>query len=296
MSTKKDALGKGIRALLENIEQDGAIKEVAPPAINNVSILKLDAIEVNPFQPRMEFDETKLKELADSILLHGVIQPITVRRLNSKKYQLIAGERRLKASRMAGLTEVPAYVRTANDQEMLEMALIENTHREDLNALEVAINYKRLIDECNLKAEDLGERVGKDRSTVTNYLRLLKLPVEIQKGIREKEISMAHARALINIQDPLVQLHIYKEIIKRDLSVRATEQMVRDYSPKNRTKKKANQNVGHLPADYKRIQDKLASYLGTRVIVKQTGADKGEISILFFSNDDLDRIQDLIQP
>lgn len=294
MSVKKEALGKGIRALLENIEHDNQIKEVTPAATSNISMLNLDSIEVNPFQPRMEFDEEKLRELSDSIALHGVIQPITVRKLNAKKYQLIAGERRLKASKMSGLVEVPAFVRTANDQEMLEMALIENTHREDLNALEVAINYKRLIDECNLKPEDLGERVGKDRTTVTNYLRLLKLPPEIQKAIREKSISMAHARAMINMQDPMVQLRLFTEIVKKDLSVRATEMLVKEYTASKSPARKNKNNIPHLPHAYKKVQDQLASHLGTRVILKQTGAAKGEITILFFSNDDLDRINELI--
>ena len=199
MNNKKDALGKGIRALLDSIDTSAPTqKEETTVTSNTVNELPLEFIEVNPFQPRVDLDETRLNELADSIKIHGVIQPITVKKLSAKKYQLIAGERRLRASKMAGLTTIPAFIRTANDQEMLEIALIENTHREDLNAHEVAINYKRLMDECNLTQEDLAERVGKDRATVANYLRLLKLPPDIQLAIKNRTISMTHARAIIS--------------------------------------------------------------------------------------------------
>ncbi len=302
MSNRKEALGKGIRALLDDIDADiqssRPQEEKAIVSQGQSFVLPLDAIEVNPFQPRLDFDKEKLQELADSIKIHGVIQPITVRKISAKKYQLIAGERRLKASQMAGLNEIPSFVRSANDQEMLEMALIENTHREDLNSIEVAINYKRLIDECNLKQEQLAERVGKDRTTVTNYLRLLKLPPDIQAAIKNKSISMAHARALITIENPLVQLHIFKETIKDGLSVRQVEKMVREnVTPqKNKGGRPSNNDiVPALPYEYKRIQEKLQSHLGTRVNLKRIRGGKGEISISYFSDEDLERLVEIIE-
>lgn len=297
MSKGKEALGKGIRALLDDIDLSlqspkGQTEKTAVPQGQSF-VLPLEGIEVNPFQPRVDFDQQKLTELADSIRIHGVIQPITVRKISGNKYQLIAGERRLKASHMAGIKEIPAFVRIANDQEMLEMALIENTHREDLNSIEVAINYKRLIDECDLKQEELAERVGKDRTTVTNYLRLLKLPPDIQVAIKNKSISMALARALITIENPLVQLHIFKEAIKNGLSVRQVEQMVRENAAPNKKKTAAKEPA--LPYEYKRIQEKLQSHLGTRVNLKRLRGGKGEISISYFSDEDLERITEIIE-
>ncbi len=291
MNNKKEALGKGIRALLDTIDTSVAAQPQAAPLTNSVNEIPLEYIEVNPFQPRVDFDEARLKELADSIKIHGVIQPITVKKLTSKKYQLIAGERRLRASKMAGLTNIPAFIRTANDQEMLEIALIENTHREDLNAHEVAINYKRLMDECNLTQENLAERVGKDRATVANYLRLLKLPPDIQIAIKNKTISMTHARAIIGIEDPVAQLSLYKDIISKDLSVRAVEQLAR--AAKKSKKPVRNQREG-LPYELKRVQDKLASHLSTRVLVKNKRGGRGEIVIAYFSDDDLQRLMDLM--
>ncbi len=298
MSKGKEALGKGIRALLDDIDLSlqtpkNQSEKISVPQGQSF-VLPLEAIEVNPFQPRVDFDQLKLTELADSIRIHGVIQPITVRKISGNKYQLIAGERRLKASHMAGIKEIPAFVRIANDQEMLEMALIENTHREDLNSIEVAINYKRLIDECDLKQEQLAERVGKDRTTVTNYLRLLKLPPDIQVAIKNKSISMAHARALITIENPLVQLHIFKEAIKNGLSVRQVEQMVRENSAPNKKKTVAPKEPA-LPYEYKRIQEKLQSHLGTRVHLKRLRGGKGEIYISYFSDEDLERITEIIE-
>src|SRR5471030_2612723 len=236
MSTeKRNALGKGLSALLndsENINPNKTNKSVsASPEVNSlgsVNEIKLSEIEVNPFQPRTDFDEDALAELADSIKLQGLIQPITVRRVNAHSYQLISGERRLRASKLAGLTQIPAYVRTANDQQMLEMALIENIQRENLNAIEVALSFQRIIEECSLKQEELGERVSKNRSTVTNYLRLLRLPPAIQASIRDGQISMGHAKALITIDDPSKQIYIHRHIIQQGLSVRKTEEMVRD--------------------------------------------------------------------
>src|SRR5471030_497670 len=229
---KRNALGRGLSALLNDSENVYTNKnnisqgsEVA--GLGSVNDIKLSEIEVNPFQPRTDFDEQALGELADSIKLQGLIQPITVRRVNAHKYQLISGERRFRASKLAGLTAIPAYVRTANDQQMLEMALIENIQRENLNAIEVALSFQRMIDECNLKQEELGERVSKNRSTVTNYLRLLKLPPTIQASIRDGQVSMGHARALIGVDDTMQQIYIHKQIIQQGLSVRRVEEMVR---------------------------------------------------------------------
>jgi ParB family transcriptional regulator, chromosome partitioning protein len=288
MADKRPDIGKGIRALLENMDTSLSVESVLPGGTQNIP---LEQIEVNPFQPRHDFDEKALSELSDSIRHHGIIQPVTLRKIGIKKYQLIAGERRLRAARMADLTEVPAFIRVANDEEMLEMALIENTHREDLNAIEVALNYSRLMDECHLTQEQLAEKVSKDRSTVTNYLRLLKLPPDIQQGIKEKQISMAHARSIINIEDPLIQLTIFNEIKSRDLSVRQTEQLARQYHSEKKSTKKETTSI---PYEVQRLQENLSSHLSTRVYIKRKGNGSGEIVISFFSNDDLDRITEQI--
>jgi ParB family transcriptional regulator, chromosome partitioning protein len=295
---KKDALGKGIRALLSNIDEDTEVLKISATdedsIINTVPKIKLDLIEVNPFQPRADFNQQALEELASSIKVHGVIQPITVRKISDKKYQLISGERRLRASKMAGLAEIPAYVRTANDQEVVEMALIENIQREDLNAMEVALTYQRLIDECSLTHENLGERLGKDRSTVTNYLRLLKLPPEIQKALRDKVLSMGHARAIISLPEVDKQLYVLKEINSKSLSVRKTEELVRLLSAKSAPKKEAKKE-DQLPASYKNVEHKLMDLLETKVKIKKTAADKGEIIIPFYSVADLNRLLDIME-
>jgi ParB family chromosome partitioning protein len=295
MVNKKDDLGKGIRALLQGM--DNSIGNLQGDKQGDANILQttntipLEQIEINPFQPRHDFNEVALNELAESMRIHGVIQPITVRKISSKKYQLIAGERRTRAAKLAGLKEVPAYVRTADDEQMLEMALIENTHREDLNAIEIAINYKRLIDEFNLKQEELAGKVGKDRSTVTNFLRLLKLPPQIQNAIKSKTISMAHARALTGIEDLTVQLLLFNEVIEKELSVRQLEEAAREYSGGNkRTSKKAPT----LPFAYQRIQERLASHLSTKVQIKRRRLGKGDIIIQFYSDDDLERLNELL--
>src|SRR6202012_1671731 len=230
---KRNALGKGLSALLndsENILPNKTNKASvsSSPEVNplgSINEIKLTEIEINPFQPRTDFDEQALAELADSIKLQGLIQPITVRRLNAHSYQLISGERRFRASKLAGLTQIPAYVRTANDQQMLEMALIENIQRENLNAIEVALSFQRMIEECSLKQEELGDRVSKNRSTVTNYLRLLKLPPAIQASIRNGELTMGHAKALITIEDPTKQIYLHQHIIQQGLSVRKAEEL-----------------------------------------------------------------------
>src|SRR6202166_1227932 len=230
---KRNALGRGLSALLndsENVQpnKNDASHGAEVNSLGSVNEIKLSEIEVNPFQPRTDFDEQALLELADSIKLQGLIQPITVRKVNAQSYQLISGERRLRASKLAGLTQVPAYIRTANDQQMLEMALIENIQRENLNAIEVALSFQRMIDECSLKQEELGDRVSKNRSTVTNYLRLLKLPPTIQASIRDGQISMGHAKALISVEDSTKQLYIHQQIMQHELSVRKVEELVRD--------------------------------------------------------------------
>jgi len=303
MSQKKPDLGKGIRALLQSMDAETSVelndKKITQQESNNQSVnhIPLDNIEVNPFQPRADFDEIALKELAESIRIHGVVQPITVRKVGTNKYQLISGERRTRASKMAGLKEIPAYVRSANDQEMLEIALIENIQREDLNAIEVAIHFRRLLDECNLTHETLADRVGKERSTVTNFLRLLKLPPDVQRGLKEKKISMGHARAILSLEDPIAQIDIYKETITRNLSVRDVEVLARDYKNKKQSStptKTANKSTS-LSFELKKVQDILSSHLATRVQIKKDKQGKGEIVIAFFSDDDLFRIKDIIE-
>jgi len=297
--TKKKALGRGLNALLsdstdERLETD--IPAAAQHATGNVLEIPIDQIEVNPFQPRTHFDETALQELADSIKVHGIIQPITVRRLAANQYQLISGERRLQAAIRAGLKNIPAYVRTANDQQMLEMALIENIQRENLNAIEIALSYQRLISECNLKQEELGERVGKNRATVTNYLRLLKLPPDIQIAVRDNRLSMGHARAIINVENPADQLFIFNKILKEDLSVRKVEELVRQLH-QSKTKKettKATSPAGSTAKELAQLQSRLSSHFGTRVAVKSDGK-RGEIKIPFMSIEDLNRILDILR-
>lgn len=297
MNPKKTDLGKGIRALLESMESDASdpiIPKKQAQELSSTAKIPLDTIELNPFQPRADFDETALKELSESIRIHGVIQPITVRTIGTNKYQLISGERRLRASRMAGLTDIPAYVRNTNDQEMLEIALIENIQREDLNAIEIAIHFRRLLDECNLTHESLADRLGKDRSTVTNFLRLLKLPPDIQRGLKEKIISMGHARALVTLEDPVAQIAVYKEAVAKHLSVREIEALVRTYQPKKNVPQAGKKETG-ISYEQRKLQDALSSHLATRVIIKKGTQGKGEIVISFFSDDDLYRIKDIIE-
>jgi len=295
---KRNALGKGLSALLNdsvNVMPDKGRAVGSSPEVNDmgsVNEIKIAEIEVNPFQPRTDFDEQALQELSESIKLQGLIQPITVRRVNAHSYQLISGERRLRASKLAGLTQIPAYVRTANDQQMLEMALIENIQRENLNAIEVALSFQRMIEECNLKQEQLGERVSKNRSTVTNYLRLLKLPPTIQASIRDGALSMGHARALIGIEDPAKQLFIHQHIIKEGLSVRKVEELVRDMQklPVKKEGKQPEPIAYHL----QKIEDDLASKFSTRVKLKVSGKGNGTIEIPFLSEDDLGRILEML--
>ncbi|MCA6073601.1 ParB/RepB/Spo0J family partition protein [Fulvivirga sedimenti] len=290
---KRNALGRGLGALLDDSSPIENRFDSRDPkeSVSSINEIPLDYIEVNPFQPRSHFDERALQELADSIKMQGIIQPITVRKLSDKQYQLISGERRLQASKMAGLTAIPAYIRTADDQQMLEMALIENIQRENLNAIEVALSYQRLLSECDLKQEELGDRVGKDRSTVNNYLRLLKLPPDIQAGLRDKKISMGHARALITIDDVSLQLEIFRQILAKDLSVRKVEALVREG---NKEKKAPAQPPAENGKEIAKLQGRLSSHFGSRVQVKSSDGKKGEIKIPFVSIDDLNRILDIL--
>ena len=294
--SKKLALGRGLKSLLSDTPQTKNLTEVRPtaqPQTSGMSEILLSEIETNPFQPRKHFDQEALTELADSIKVHGIIQPLTVRKLANNRYQLIAGERRFQASKLAGLKAIPAFVRSANDQQMLEMALIENIQRENLNPIEISLSYQRLISECNLKQEELAGRVGKNRSTVTNYLRLLKLPPDIQIALRDNRLSMGHARAIINIENADAQLYVFKKILAEDLSVRKVEELVREISStaKKPTNEKSKEKTP--PRDVNKLQSKLSSHFGTKVSVKSDGK-KGEIKIPFLSIEDLNRILEIL--
>lgn len=300
MSDKKKVLGRGLNALLAGDTDDTTpTNDVGKTAITNqagvVIYIPLEQIEVNPFQPRTTFDENSLAELSDSIKIHGVIQPITVRKIENNKFQLIAGERRLRASQKAGKKEIPAYVRTASDQESIEIALIENIQREDLNPLEIAINYKRLMDECEITQEKLSERLGKNRSSVTNFLRLLKLPPDLQAGLRDEKITMGHAKALLGLDHLPSLLEAYKEVIAKNLSVRQTEELIKTYQESK--KKTANTITKKPEADIhlKKVEADLSTAFGTKVIIHKAKDGKGEINIKFFSDNDLNRLLDLLQ-
>ena len=296
--SKKKALGRGLNALLSDSPDEDRLEvdiPVTQVATSNLTEVPINQIEVNPFQPRSHFDQEALQELADSIKVHGIIQPITLRRLTKDQYQLIAGERRFQASKLAGLTSIPSYIRLADDQQMLEMALIENIQRENLNAIEIALSYQRLISECNLKQEELGERVGKNRATVTNYLRLLKLPPDIQIAVRDSKLSMGHARAIINVENPDQQLYIFKRTLSEELSVRKVEELVRELS-NNKSQPKSATTSETPPAskEITQLQSKLSSHFGTRVVVRSDGK-KGEIRIPFLSVEDLNRVLDILK-
>jgi ParB family chromosome partitioning protein len=295
MSSKsKSALGRGLSALLENAGTD--ITSVEPKPLNSISEIPINQIQANPFQPREEFDDEALNELAESIKVHGVIQPITVRKLGYDSYQIISGERRTRASRLAGLKTIPAYIRLADDQGMLEMALIENIQREDLNAIEIAFSYKRLIDECGLNQEQLGERVGKNRSTVNNYLRLLKLPDNIQAAIRDNTISMGHARAIINIDNPQEQQDLFTRMLQDGLSVREVENLVREKNEntKDNAGSGSKSKKLHLSDNFISFQKTLISKFDAKVKIKADEKGRGTITIPFKSQQDLKRIIDLL--
>ncbi len=286
---QKNALGRGLSALIEssNDSSQELIKSAAA-AVNEISLSKIGA---NPFQPRTHFDEESLEELVVSIKQHGIIQPITVRKTDDGKYQLITGERRFRAAIKAGLKKVPAYVRDAEDENMLELALVENIQREDLDAIEVAISYERLIDECKLTQETLGERVGKNRATVTNYLRLLKLPAEIQAAIREKKLSMGQARAILGVEDPKLQLEIFQKTLQQDLSVRKVETLVK------KLKEDKSTGSASLPDDmegYEDLREHLSHFFGTSIDFKRNNNGAGKIVIPFKTDEDLQRIVSIL--
>nr|WP_315145570.1 ParB/RepB/Spo0J family partition protein [uncultured Flavobacterium sp.] len=293
---KKQALGRGLSALLKDPEND--IKSVsdknADKVVGNIIELEIEAIEINPFQPRSNFNEDSLRELASSIKELGVIQPITVRKLDFNKYQLISGERRLRASTLVGLTTIPAYIRIANDNESLIMALVENIQRHDLDPIEIALSYQRLIDEIQLTQEQMSERVGKKRSTIANYLRLLKLDPVIQTGIRDGFISMGHGRAIINIENQDIQTDIYQKIVSQNLSVRDTEALVKNYQDSLKPKPAGKQKSAAFEiADSEK--NTFNTYFGTKVDVKIAGNGKGKITIPFHSEEDFNRIIKLIK-
>lgn len=293
-ATKKQALGRGLSALLKDPSNDikSANDKHADTIIGSIVELDINAIEINPFQPRTNFNEETLRELASSIKELGVIQPITVRKLEFNKFQLVSGERRFRASKLIGLETIPAFIRIANDQESLEMALVENIQRQDLDPIEIALSYQRLIDEINLTQEQMSERVGKKRSTIANYLRLLKLDPIIQTGMRDGFISMGHGRAIINIENQNDQLDIYEKIITDKLSVRATEALVKNYH--NPITKKTPEPQ-ELPKFVKKGIKEFSEYFGHKIGVKVSKNGKGQITIPFHSEEDFNRIKKLVQ-
>ncbi len=292
---KKDAIGKGIRSLLQNIDADlkstaGSLKTEVAERSTGINRIALDQIEVNPNQPRKDFDETALSELAASLKLHDIIQPLTVSKLASGKYRLIAGERRFRAAKIAGLKDVPVYVRQADDSQLLELALLENLQRENLNAIEIALSYKRLMDELEYTQEKVAERMGKERSTVTNYIRLLKLPPDIQIAVRTGVITMGHARALINVDMIDKQLFIFSEIKSKELSVRQTEDLVRNmYTGSTPVK---NSVKASLPPAFKKIEDNLASQFNTKVKLVHNKKGYGAVTFEYYSLDELNGLLD----
>lgn len=293
---KRQALGRGLSALLENAASAPESKPVERGSIGNVAgsiaLLRISQIEANPWQPRSNFNEQALEELAASIAELGIIQPITVRKLSANRYQLISGERRFRASQIAELEEIPAYVRTANDQEMLEMALVENIQRENLDAIEIAISYQRLIDECSLTQDELSDRVGKNRATIANYLRLLKLPADIQIAIIEKKLTMGHARALINVQDPGLQRSIAQKVIKEELSVRQTEGLVR--SARSSGQEAHATKTQGLSFEHQKMRADLRLRLGRQVDLRTKDDGSGKIEIRFENDDDLRRLIEVL--
>ena len=287
----RKSLGRGLDSILQSPETDITSKDISGDFVAGaIAEIDINQIETNPFQPRTEFDETALRELALSIKEQGVIQPVTVRKLGYNKYQLISGERRLRASKMAGLSKIPAFIRVANDEQMLELALIENIQRENLNAIEVAISYQRLIDECNLTQEEVSEKVGKSRSAVANFLRLLKLPAEIQLAIRDGHISMGHARALININSKEEQLKLLQQIIMEEMTVRQTEELAdKAKNPEAKERKQTN----FIPEHFKSKIKTLSQTLNTKVKVKRNLSGQGSVVIDFKDEAEFDRIMEL---
>ena len=287
---KKPALGRGLGALLTNVDTD--ITSLSGATLGSISLLPISSIETNPFNPREHFEQEALEELANSIEAHGIIQPLTVRKLGRDKYQLISGERRFRASQLAGLIEVPAYIRVANDQAMLEMALVENIQREDLNAIEVGLSYQRLIEECSLTQEQLGEKIAKSRSNVTNHLRLLKLPVTIQAGVRDRLISMGHARALVAVSDETEQLELFNQIVKENMSVRQLEQLLKKPTEKNSSI--LTKNSTKLTSIQMIFLEELEKRIVAKVTIQKNKKGQGKLIVPFNSDDDFKRIVSLL--
>jgi len=291
---KRSALGRGLDAILQSPETDITSKDISGNyVVGATANLDLDMIEVNPFQPRNNFDAEALQELADSIREQGVIQPITVRKLGYEKYQIISGERRFKAAKLAGLNEIPSYIRLANDEQMLELALIENTHRQDLNAIEIGISYQRLMEECKLTQEELSKKVSKQRSTIANYIRLLKLPAEVQIAIRDGYITMGHARSFINIESREEQLNLLDQILKEKLSVREIEEKVRKINKPDLSRNK--DKTSRLPEKYREIEQNLKEKLETSVEMKRNNKGRGSIVISFKNDTEMERIVSLLK-
>ena len=294
----KDALGKGIRSLLQSIDTEmktntGELKPSVVKSVTSMQRIPVADIEPNPKQPRKDFDEQALQELAQSIKLHDLVQPVTVSETAAGKYRLVAGERRWRAAKLAGIKDIPAFIRKTDDQQLLELALLENLQREDLNAMEIALSYKRMMEELNHTQEEVAERMGKERSTVANYIRLLKLPPDIQVAVRKNNISMGHARALINVDTVDKQLYIFNEIVKNGLSVRQTEELVRRlYKNGGHAKKETERSS--LPPAFKKIEDNLASHLSTKISLSHSRKGNGSILIEYYSIHDLNRILEQI--
>jgi ParB family chromosome partitioning protein len=296
-SNKRSALGKGLSALLENAGTDITSKSTNDGGVGSVSLLPISSIEANPFNPRTNFEKLALEELSKSIAIHGIIQPLTVRKLGRDNYQLISGERRFRASQLAGLTEVPVYIRVANDQTMLEMALVENIQREDLNAIEVALSYARLIEECNLTQDQLAQKISKSRPSISNHLRLLKLPAAIQASVRDNVLSMGHARALVAASDEALQLAIFNRIIEDGLSVRDAEQLIRQGYVEPRTTTSTSSKSTIIPKIEKNqsvFQHHLSDKLATKIEIKKSPTGNGKIIVNFNSEVDLNRIIELL--
>ncbi len=293
---KRSALGKGLSALLENSETDITTKSNNAGVVGSVSMLPIESIEANPFNPRTSFEKDALEELSQSIAVHGIIQPLTVRKLGRDKYQLISGERRFRASQMAGLKEVPAYIRVANDQTMLEMALVENIQREDLNAIEVALSYQRLIEECSLTQDQLSQKIAKSRSSITNHLRLLKLPADIQASVRDSVISMGHARALVSAGDEELQMNIWNRIIEDGLSVRDAEALIREgyVEPRTSTTTARTTQTKSISQSQFTFKEHLSDKLATKVEIKKSPVGSGKIIVNFNSEVDLNRIIEIL--
>jgi len=283
---KRNVLGRGLGALIEDADREVVVVKT----LSRGTEIDIHLVETNPFQPRSVFDQESMEELASSIKEIGVIQPITVRETGNDRYQLITGERRLRAARIAGLIRIPAYVRSANDQGMLEMALVENIQREDLNAVDIALSYQRLVEECNLTQEDLSLRVGKKRATVTNYLRLLKLPAEIQIGLRDNKITMGHARSLVSIEDPKDQLRLFYQVIEKDLSVRKAEELARKLELDLVKKTREQPEQKEVARPYEALKIQLAEFFSTNIQFLRSTNGKGKIVIPFRSDDELERI------